>query len=42
MSNHFDIPIEVIGPILAIASRLEKVVTDHCQSTALQLEAPAY
>jgi hypothetical protein len=38
--DHFDIPIEMVGPILIIARQLEKIVTDKCQTTALQLEAP--
>lgn len=43
-SNHwqdnlkFQVPLEMIPPILSIAEALEKIVTDHCQSTALKLE----
>lgn len=36
----FDLPHEIVGPILDVARILERVVTDHCQSSALRLAGP--
>jgi hypothetical protein len=36
----FDLPHEIVGPILEIARILERIVTDHAQSAALRLAAP--
>ena len=36
----FNIPVEMVGPILDIARVLEGIVTEHCQNTALRIEAP--
>lgn len=37
----FPLPHEIVGPILDIARILERVVTDHAQSSAARLMAPA-
>lgn len=39
-SMKFNLPHEIVGPILEIARILERVVTDHCQSSAARLPAP--
>jgi hypothetical protein len=39
-SLKFDLPHEIVQPILDIARILERVVTDHAQSSALRLAAP--
>lgn len=36
----FALPHEIVQPILYIAKILERVVTDHAQSSALRLAAP--
>jgi hypothetical protein len=40
-SQKFDLPWEVVQPIVDIAKRLEKVVTARCQATVTMLTAPA-
>lgn len=36
----FDLPAEMVFPILEIAEQLEKIVVAHCQSATKQLPAP--
>ena len=34
----FDLPVEVVGPVLEIARQLEYIVAKHCQSSCKQLQ----
>lgn len=39
--NEFELPIECIAPIIALAKALETVVTQHCRDSQLALPAQA-